>query len=74
MTASSIEELRTQIKQILTDVPVNTTCPYCEGEIDPSHIICIDSKFDKDEWDKIANRLIAVVASFVSNNIIKPKM
>lgn len=60
--------LTQDIKDVIyEEVPLNLTCPLCEGEIDASSVI--DTGTDKDSWERLAIKVIALVAGGIANSL-----
>ena len=60
--AARIAQLRNTVKEIIYDgVPINNVCPYCGNGIDLCCLIDKDSKIDRGDWDKMADKIIVAV-------------
>ena len=60
-----IAQLRNRIKEIIYDgVPINNVCPYCGNGIDLCCLIDKDSKIDRGDWDKMADKIIVAVLNW----------
>ena len=56
------DQLKDTIKEIIYDgVPINNVCPYCGNGIDLCCLIDKDSKIDRGDWDKMADKIIVAV-------------
>ena len=63
--AARIAQLRNTVKEIIYDgVPINNVCPYCGNETDLSRLMDKDSKMDREDWDKMAGKIIIAVLNW----------
>ena len=63
--AARIAQLRNTVKEIIYDgVPINNVCPYCGNGIDLCCLIDKDSKIDRGDWDKMADKIIVAVLNW----------
>lgn len=66
MNRWKLEELKQVVIDVVGDsVPVNTTCPHCEREIDVSCVIDTSAKCHKANWNDLAVNVIKAVVDAI---------
>lgn len=50
---------------VAEQVPVNTTCPHCERDIDISCLVDSESKWAKSDWLRMAREIIDTVKEHI---------
>jgi len=47
---------------IYEEIPLNLTCPHCEGELEVDSIMDKSSRIDQDDWARMATKVISTVS------------